>query len=181
MFAVQQYFFATNDVNWLKTTGWPIVKGVAEFIASRVRFDTVFQEYVVDGVIPPDEYAFGNNSAYTNVVFRTALIFASYACTIVGETCPQSWQDIIYGIRVPFDNILQYNPEVCMEESVLSSFCSYVRSLFYLFSNIRMDTVLLLCDVLYIGFAVFVIMGSIFCIYVVGFRFLTYSFISMLV
>jgi trehalose/maltose hydrolase-like predicted phosphorylase len=53
--------------------GYPLAYGIATFWASRVRYEAPC--YVIDGVVPPDEYAFGNNSAYTNVVAMISLMF----------------------------------------------------------------------------------------------------------
>jgi trehalose/maltose hydrolase-like predicted phosphorylase len=37
--AVQQYYRLTHDTHWLRSVGWPIVAGVADFWVSRVTID----------------------------------------------------------------------------------------------------------------------------------------------
>lgn len=73
--------------------------------------------YVINGVIPPDEYAVNvNNSVYTNVVAMMSLRFATYArflynCQILTfkrtllnlPPPPPLWSDIIRKMRLPID------------------------------------------------------------------------------
>jgi trehalose/maltose hydrolase-like predicted phosphorylase len=55
-----------------------MLSGIADFWASRVEFDTDIEQYVINGVIPPDEYAVNvNNSVYTNVVASYSLSYAT--------------------------------------------------------------------------------------------------------
>lgn len=56
------------------------------FVVVLARHFIVFlslHSFVINGVIPPDEYAFGNNSVYTNVVAAYALQFAAYVSQLV--------------------------------------------------------------------------------------------------
>ena len=63
VFAVRQYYDlgGFQDAAWVKAVAWPIVNGSAVFWASRVAL--VDGQYVIDGVIPPDEYAVGVNNS----------------------------------------------------------------------------------------------------------------------
>ena len=36
-FAARQYFYATQDLEWLKTIGYPLIAGVASFYAARIE------------------------------------------------------------------------------------------------------------------------------------------------
>ncbi len=72
-FAFQQYWHLKKDVEWLKTgssfptdfsvplahiiVAWPVIYGVAFFWETRVMFDRTLNQYVINGVIPPDEDA----------------------------------------------------------------------------------------------------------------------------
>lgn len=86
-FALRQYWSNTHDVQWLDQIGFPLVYDICVFWASRgkihsdwtpssILFNNIASkvklsgaQYVIDGVIPPDEYHTGvNNSVYTNVV-----------------------------------------------------------------------------------------------------------------
>ncbi len=59
-FAMRQYWDLTQDSDWLTSRAYPVVRGIAKFWASRVSFEN--GEYVINGVVPPDESSFGNNS-----------------------------------------------------------------------------------------------------------------------
>eukprot|EP01125_Pyxidicula_operculata_P013065 TRINITY_DN4317_c0_g2_i1.p1 TRINITY_DN4317_c0_g2~~TRINITY_DN4317_c0_g2_i1.p1 ORF type:complete len:701 (-),score=160.28 TRINITY_DN4317_c0_g2_i1:239-2341(-) len=103
-FALKQYWSITNDLNWLKRV-FPVIYGIAEFWASRVEFNTTQGLYVINGVIPPDEYAVNvNNSVYTNVVAMISLDFAVNAAGIVGEKVPDNWSTISSNMKIPFDD-----------------------------------------------------------------------------
>jgi trehalose/maltose hydrolase-like predicted phosphorylase len=54
-FAMQQYFRWTGDVTWLREIGWPIVKGVAEWLVSRV-YEGSDGAYHIRKVMPVDEW-----------------------------------------------------------------------------------------------------------------------------
>ncbi|EGG14804.1 acid trehalase-like protein 1 [Cavenderia fasciculata] len=98
-----------------KNYAFQSIVGMAEFWASRVLFDTDTQQYVINGVIPPDEYAIGvNNSVYTNVVASIALEWAIEAAQLIGKTesIPAGlWQTIADNIKIPFDSVNQRHPE----------------------------------------------------------------------
>ncbi|MEU0507470.1 discoidin domain-containing protein [Nocardia sp. NPDC005998] len=102
--AAWQYFTATGDTNYLRTRGWPIMREVAEFWASRVtRNDD--GSYSIRNVAGPDEYSNGvNDAVYTNAVAALALRNAARAAQILGERHPPEWTTIADRLRMPFDS-----------------------------------------------------------------------------
>ena len=67
---------------------------------------------MIDGVIPPDEYAVNvNNSVYTNYVAKLSLEFATAAAQLVGETPDPTWIQVANSMYIPFDNATQIHPE----------------------------------------------------------------------
>ena len=107
-FAVEQYWMVTHDQEWLNEVGIPLMKGIAEFWASRVKFDDVANDYVINAVMCPDEYHYNvNNSAFTNAVAKRNLEFASK----VVPSAPAIWSDIAQRLRIPYDTKLRYHPE----------------------------------------------------------------------
>lgn len=77
-FAVEQYWMVTRDRAWLTDVGIPMISGIAEFWASRVKYDDAANDYVINSVMCPDEYHSNvNNSAFTNAVAKRNLEFAS--------------------------------------------------------------------------------------------------------
>eukprot|EP01102_Stenamoeba_stenopodia_P020574 TRINITY_DN8083_c0_g2_i2.p1 TRINITY_DN8083_c0_g2~~TRINITY_DN8083_c0_g2_i2.p1 ORF type:complete len:574 (+),score=131.27 TRINITY_DN8083_c0_g2_i2:205-1926(+) len=110
--AVRDYWYVTNDIDWLENTGFPIVQGIAEFYASRIQLNISLGEYVIDGVIPPDEFAVNvSNSIYTNAVAQIALLFATEAGIILGIDTPPEWVTLAENLRFPFDEERQIHLE----------------------------------------------------------------------
>jgi trehalose/maltose hydrolase-like predicted phosphorylase len=107
-FAVEQYWMVTHDQEWLKEVGIPLISGIAEFWASRVTYDDVANDYVINAVMCPDEYHSNvNNSAFTNAVAKRNLEFASK----VVPSAPATWSDIAQRLRIPYNTTLRYHPE----------------------------------------------------------------------
>lgn len=107
-FAVEQYWMATGDSDWLKEIGIPLIRGIAEFWSSRVTYDQEREEYVINAVMCPDEYHSNvNNSVFTNAVAKRNLEFAS----AVVPSAPATWSDIARRMRIPFDASHQFHPE----------------------------------------------------------------------
>jgi trehalose/maltose hydrolase-like predicted phosphorylase len=66
---------------------------------------------VILNVIPPDEYAFGNNSVFTNVVAKISLEFAAAIGKKLGKNVPGNWTTIANRLKIPFDEKLQLHLE----------------------------------------------------------------------
>ena len=131
-FAVQQYWMATHDSNWLQDKGFLLIKGVAEFWASRVEFDNVTKQYNINHIQGPDEYHYDvNNSVYTNVIAKINLEFAVEVCKMFKKEIPEAWPLITAKMYVPFDGEIQYHPE---------------------FDGYKMKTIVKQADVILIGY-----------------------------
>ena len=111
-FAVIQFWRASKDVNWLREVGYPLLYQTAEYWASRVENDVVNDRYIINHVMPPDEYHYPvNNSVYTNVVAKINLLFAKEAADILGKEVPKEWLTIAEKMYIPFDSENSYHPE----------------------------------------------------------------------
>ena len=76
-YAAKLYWWTTKDRQWLRQYGYQLAKDTAEFWASRVQYRSDVDRYVINHVMPPDEYQYPiNNSVYTNVVAKLNLEFA---------------------------------------------------------------------------------------------------------
>ncbi|WP_234314833.1 discoidin domain-containing protein [Streptomyces sp. NRRL F-5135] len=101
--AAWQFYLATGDRAWLRERGWPLLRGIAEFWASRVTA-TADGGYSVREVAGPDEYSNGvTDAVFTNAGAATALRAATRAAALVGEPAPGSWTRIADRIRIPYD------------------------------------------------------------------------------
>ncbi|WDT55302.1 discoidin domain-containing protein [Streptomyces sp. G7(2002)] len=102
--ATWQYYLATKDTAWLRSRGWPVLKGIAEFWASRATRNTD-GSYSVKNVAGPDEYSNGvNDAVFTNAGAATALRHAGRVAEILGEKAPASWKTIADKLRIPYDS-----------------------------------------------------------------------------
>ncbi|MGY5125842.1 discoidin domain-containing protein [Streptomyces nigrescens] len=102
--ATWQYYLATKDTAWLRSRGWPVLKGIAEFWASRATRNAD-GSYSVKNVAGPDEYSNGvNDAVFTNAGAATALRHAGRVAAILGEKAPASWKTIADKLRIPYDS-----------------------------------------------------------------------------
>ncbi|XP_067849888.1 protein-glucosylgalactosylhydroxylysine glucosidase isoform X2 [Heptranchias perlo] len=112
-FAFQQYFYLTQDLEFFqKDGGWNVVCSIAEFWSSRVNWNPSEECYEIKGVMPPDEYESNvTNSAYTAVVAKYSLQFATEMASHLQVPVPSEWMKMAEKIKVPFDPEKQYHPE----------------------------------------------------------------------
>eukprot|EP00012_Vannella_robusta_P002130 CAMPEP_0206182492 /NCGR_PEP_ID=MMETSP0166-20121206/94_1 /ASSEMBLY_ACC=CAM_ASM_000260 /TAXON_ID=95228 /ORGANISM="Vannella robusta, Strain DIVA3 518/3/11/1/6" /LENGTH=516 /DNA_ID=CAMNT_0053597205 /DNA_START=330 /DNA_END=1880 /DNA_ORIENTATION=- len=110
-FACMQYLRCqVNPVPFLEEGGKNIIEQVANFWASRVRYNGTF--YLIDNVQPPDESAGRvNNSVYTNSIAALSLTNAISVLEMLGEAPPAAWSNIANNLLIPFDTTLQGHPE----------------------------------------------------------------------
>lgn len=110
--ACWNYYCVTRDMRWLQREGYPLLKEIADFWASRVtrNQDGSYSVYNVTGA---DEYANGvTDNAFTNGAASLALKYACQAAEICGEKVPEIWRAIGENIR-----ILQFENGVTREHS----------------------------------------------------------------
>lgn len=110
--ACWNYYCVTRDMRWLQREGYPLLKEIADFWASRVtrNQDGSYSVYNVTGA---DEYANGvTDNAFTNGAASLALKYACLAAEICGEKVPEIWRAIGENIR-----ILQFENGVTREHS----------------------------------------------------------------
>ena len=100
--ATWQYYLATGDAAWLREH-WPILRGVAEFWASKAE-PNGDGTWSIKNVAGPDEYSNGvNDGVFTNAGASLALRNATKAAEILGEPAPPQWLTIAGNLRMPFD------------------------------------------------------------------------------
>ncbi|WP_033286444.1 discoidin domain-containing protein [Streptomyces sp. NRRL F-525] len=101
--AAWQYYLATGDRTWLRTRGWPLLNGLAQYWTSRATKNPD-GSYSVKEVAGPDEYSNGvNDGVYTNAVAATALRAATDAAHALGTDAPADWLTVANHLRIPYD------------------------------------------------------------------------------
>jgi trehalose/maltose hydrolase-like predicted phosphorylase len=98
--AAKQYYYATGDTGWLQHVGFWLIKGIAEFYASRVQ-KTGKWSWGILNVMGPDEFVVQtNNSAFTNAAAAMVLETAVELAMSMNETVPsEDWLHMARGLR----------------------------------------------------------------------------------
>jgi trehalose/maltose hydrolase-like predicted phosphorylase len=98
-----QYWLATHDRDWLREDGWPVIRNIAEFWASRATYNNDRQRYDIDHVTSVEEdYNDVPNDTFTNVSAAKALRIAIAAAALAGDKADPRWAEIAARLYVPF-------------------------------------------------------------------------------
>lgn len=98
--AAWQYYLVTKDKEWLRTRGWPILKEVADFWASRVERNGP-NKYDINNVIGANEWQENiDNNAFTNGMAITVLGYAAEAASVLGLTPDPDWAQVAANIPI---------------------------------------------------------------------------------
>jgi protein-glucosylgalactosylhydroxylysine glucosidase len=98
--AAWNYYCVTQDKNWLKEKGWPILSATADFWASRVERNGV-GSYDIKNVVAADEWAENvDNNAFTNAAAKANLQFATEAAKILGMEPDADWMNVANNIPI---------------------------------------------------------------------------------
>lgn len=98
--AAWNYYCVTQDKDWLKEKGWPVLKEVADFWASRVERNGPGQ-YDIKNVVAADEWAENvDNNAWTNASAKAVLQNATAAAKLLGITANPDWLQVANNIPI---------------------------------------------------------------------------------
>ncbi len=98
--AAWNYYCVTQDKEWLREKGWPILKETANFWASRVERNGP-GKYDIKNVVAADEWAENvDNNAWTNASAKTVLKYATDAAKILGVTADADWMNVAQNIPI---------------------------------------------------------------------------------
>jgi len=112
--AAWNYYCVTQDKNWLRERGWPILSATADFWASRVERNGP-GKYEIKNVVAADEWAENvDNNAFTNAAARSNLQNATEAAKILGVAPDPDWMTVANNI-----------PILKLENGVTSEHASY--------------------------------------------------------
>jgi protein-glucosylgalactosylhydroxylysine glucosidase len=97
-----QYFLATHDRDWLRAHGWPVIREVARFWASRATYNPREHRYDITHV---NSVAESNtdipNDTFTNMSAAKALTIATAAAAVVGERPDPLWDRVAKELYIP--------------------------------------------------------------------------------
>lgn len=98
--AAWNYYRVTQDKEWLRTKGWPILQATADFWSSRVERKGPGR-YEINNVVAADEWAENvNNNAFTNAAAKANLQFATQAAAIIGMPVNNDWAEVAKNIPI---------------------------------------------------------------------------------
>ncbi len=98
--AAWNYYCVTQDKEWLKEKGWPILKETADFWASRVERNGP-GKYDIKNVVASDEWAENvDNDAWTNAAAKAVLQYATNAAKIINTKADDDWMHVANNIPI---------------------------------------------------------------------------------
>jgi hypothetical protein len=97
-----QYYYATGDDYFLQHEAWPILAGVADWIASRVTRSRRGYE-ILKSMGPAERPEPSDNDAYVNMAASVVLQEAVECARQLGRAAPQIWSEIASKLVLPLD------------------------------------------------------------------------------
>ncbi|MDP4246311.1 MAG: glycoside hydrolase family 65 protein [Bacteroidota bacterium] len=98
--AAWNYFCVTQDKDWLRDKGYPILKATADFWTSRVERNGP-GHYDIKNVVAADEWAENvDNNAFTNAAARANLQYATDAAHLLGLKADPDWMTVRANIPI---------------------------------------------------------------------------------
>jgi len=98
--AAWNYYCVTQDKDWLKEKGWPLLSATADFWASRVERNSPLH-YDIKNVVAADEWAENiDNDAFTNAAAKANLQNAAKAARLLGITASPDWEVVAQKIPI---------------------------------------------------------------------------------
>ncbi|MBS1564410.1 MAG: glycoside hydrolase family 65 protein, partial [Bacteroidetes bacterium] len=98
--AAWNYYCVTQDKNWLREKGWPLLSATADFWASRVERNGP-GHYDIKNVVAADEWAENvDNNAFTNAAAKAVLQDATAAAQVLGLSVNPDWAQVAANIPI---------------------------------------------------------------------------------
>jgi trehalose/maltose hydrolase-like predicted phosphorylase len=98
--AAWNYYCVTQDKNWLREKGYPILSATADFWASRVERNGPMK-YDIKNVVAADEWAENvDNNAFTNAAAKANLQYATEAAKLIGNIPDPDWMHVASNIPI---------------------------------------------------------------------------------
>lgn len=103
-----QYWLATHDREWLKQSGWPVIRNLADFWASRATWNAQRQRYeIVHVTSVAESYNDVPNDTFTNVSAQKVLNIAAIVAALVGDRSDPHWAEVAAKLYIPFSTTEQ--------------------------------------------------------------------------
>jgi hypothetical protein len=114
-----QYYQATHDRDWLRAHGWPVIREVARFWASRATWNAAAHRYDIAHLTSVAEsYNDIVNDTFTNLSAAKALRIATAAARVIGERPDPLWERVAKQLYIPMapdgSHHLAFDPSVAL-------------------------------------------------------------------
>ena len=98
--AFWKYYEVTQDKEWLDEKGYPVLKEIADYWASRVERNGS-GKYDINNVVAADEWAENvDNNAFTNAVAILSLRYATLAAEVLNKKANPDWTHVADNIPI---------------------------------------------------------------------------------
>ena len=105
-----QYWLATHDRDWLRKYGWPVIRNVADFWASRAIWNADKRRFeIVHVTSVAESYNDVPNDTFTNASAQKVLKVAAAAAALVGERADPRWAEVASKLYIPFSQAEQHH------------------------------------------------------------------------
>lgn len=111
------HFLHPKNTSFLQAA-FPLLNATSYFWLTRCERDAATGQWHLNGVTPPDEYHFGNDSVYTNAAVKLAVNFTLYAASVLSvspvefpSTYAAQLQDLVENLVILYDEAANYHPE----------------------------------------------------------------------
>ncbi|MDC1105738.1 hypothetical protein OAT16_03475 [Prolixibacteraceae bacterium] len=122
--AIWSYYCVAQDKEWLRDRGYPVLKKIADFWASRVH-ENKDKSYSILNVVGADEYAPNvDDNAFTNGIAKYVLVAATRAAQTLGLPADPHWMYIAEHLRFNYfdDGVMKehrdYSGEIIKQADV---------------------------------------------------------------
>jgi trehalose/maltose hydrolase-like predicted phosphorylase len=99
-YAMWKYFQVTQDKEWLRKRGYPVLKEVADFWASRAELGKEGKYHIIN-VVCADEWAENvDDNAFTNGIAKSVLGYTIQAAALLNEPINPNWKTVAEGLVI---------------------------------------------------------------------------------
>ncbi|XP_058447939.1 protein-glucosylgalactosylhydroxylysine glucosidase-like [Malaya genurostris] len=117
-YAARLYYYATQDIDWMRSEGCRLAYETAKFWRSRAEYNNKTDLYDIHRIMGPDEDHHNiSNNVFTNVVAAHNLMFGSFAgCLCEGvvessESERQEFTKIARALTLVYDEMRDFHPQ----------------------------------------------------------------------
>jgi trehalose/maltose hydrolase-like predicted phosphorylase len=106
---VWNYYRVTKDYDWLQHKGFSIMKNIADFFISIIKFDSITNSYNLENISSLSQDAPQLNNSFTNNMVKLSLKYTIEACYELGIKPSDKWIQYFNGLPILYLNPDDFN------------------------------------------------------------------------